>query len=227
MIGYRHEYKYLLDHQTEQILQIRAAGILALDKHVQKEGSYYIRSLYFDDYCDSCLLENESGTDPRSKFRIRYYNSDTSHIRLEKKSKIRGMTHKDSCGLTFEECCQLMNGTIPDITESMPPIKKQLLLEMRLKNLVPRVIVSYERVPHIYPGGNVRITFDKCISSSVQISEFLSGDYIKRPILPMGYSILEVKWDEIMPSFIKNVLELDRLQWSAFSKYYMCRKYHL
>lgn len=227
MSKYRHEYKYLLDSRMEQILLVRTAGILSLDSHVQKEGSYYIRSLYFDDYSDSCLIENDSGSDPRSKFRIRYYNHDTSRIRLEKKSKTCGMTLKESCDLTYEECQRLMNGEIPDIRDEMPVQKKQLLLEMRLRNLIPKVIVSYERIPYTYPAGNIRITFDKSISSSTQISAFLDGNYYVRPILPLGSSILEVKWDEMMPQYIKNVMHLDQLQWTSFSKYYMCRKYHL
>lgn len=224
---YRHEYKYLLDSPMEQILQIRAAGLLALDAHVQEEGSYVIRSLYFDDLYDSCLRENDAGTDPRSKFRIRYYNHNTDKIHLEKKSKTRGMTRKEACDLTLEECAMLVRGEIPDVDDTMPAIKKQLLLEMRLRNLMPKVIVSYERVPYVYPGGNVRITFDRDISSSVELSAFLSGDYPTRPILPVGSSILEVKWDEVMPLHIKEVMQLNQLQWTAFSKYYMCRKFHL
>lgn len=227
MSRYRHEYKYLLDSRMEQILRIRAAGLLALDTHVQHEGSYFIRSLYFDDYDNSCMMENDAGTDPRSKFRIRYYNCDTSRIHLEKKSKRQGMTLKESCDLTYEECSALMAGKVPDVDDSMPRVKKQLLLEMRMRNLMPRVIVSYERIPYIYPCGNVRITFDKSISSSTQIEKFLDGDYQTRPILPVGTSILEVKWDEILPLHIKDVMQLNQLQWTAFSKYYMCRKFHL
>ena len=227
MSSYRHEYKYLLDSKMEQILLIRAGGLLSLDSHVQQEGSYYIRSLYFDDYGDSCLMENEAGTDPRSKFRIRYYNRDIGRIRLEKKSKTRGMTRKESCSITEDECRAFMEGNVPDVTEDMPPVKKALFLEMRMRSLIPKVIVSYDRIPFVYPGGNVRITFDKHIASSVQISEFLSGSYISRSVLPRGRCILEVKWDEVLPLHIRNVMEFDRLQWTAFSKYYMCRKYHL
>ncbi|MBR2310419.1 MAG: polyphosphate polymerase domain-containing protein [Oscillospiraceae bacterium] len=227
MPRYRHEYKYFLDSATESILRTRADGFLMRDAHVQTDGTYYIRSLYFDDYHDSCAKENEAGTDPRSKFRIRYYNNDTSHIRLEKKSKTRGMTLKESCKLSPEECNIFLRGSIPQITEDMPAGKKKLLLEMQFRNLMPKVIVSYERIPYVYPGGNVRVTFDRNISSSADIANFLEGTYISRPILPVGQSILEVKWDEVIPLHIKNALALDHLQWTAFSKYYMCRVYHL
>ncbi|MDE6982038.1 MAG: VTC domain-containing protein, partial [Lachnospiraceae bacterium] len=103
MNKYRHEYKYLIDSKEMAVLNIRAAGILQRDSHAGSEGSYFIQSLYFDDMKNSCDSENEAGTDPRSKFRIRYYNRNTESLKLEKKSKIRGMTRKESCSITREE----------------------------------------------------------------------------------------------------------------------------
>ena len=95
-----------------------------------------------------------------------------------------------------------------------------------MKNLLPKVIVSYERIPYIYQVGNVRVTFDRHITASNEVSRFLMGDYNRRPILPQGESVMEVKWDEIMPQFIKEYMQLDSLQWCTFSKYYLCRKYN-
>ena len=227
MHRYRHEYKYLIDAAEESILMVRATGILMRDPHVGESGSYVIRSLYFDDDCDTCLQDNVAGTDPRSKFRIRYYNNDTAMLRLEKKSKTRMMTLKESCVISEAECRCFMDGMIPKITEDMPEPKKKLFSQMLLRNLKPKVIVTYERVPFVYPGGNVRVTFDQKITSSVQIDSFLSGEYAQRPILPVGKSVLEVKWDELLPLHIKNALSMDTLQWAAFSKYYMCRVLHL
>ena len=227
MNRYRHEYKYLIDARTESILKIRASGVLMPDPHAREDGSYFIRSLYFDDRQDSCLQENEAGTDPRSKFRIRYYNSDPSRRQLEMKSKTRGMTLKESCSITREECQCFMAGQIPAITPEMPSMKQSLFSEMAVRALEPKVIVSYERIPFVYPGGNVRVTFDRMLSSSTDIPAFLDGNYVTRPVFTLGNSILEVKWDEALPLHIKDVLKLDWLQWTAFSKYAMCRRYHL
>lgn len=227
MNRYRHEYKYLINSQQEQILMIRAAGVMQRDIHAGENGTYFIRSLYFDDDWDTCLAENISGTDPRSKFRIRYYNNDTDLLRLEKKSKTRSMTLKESCVITKEECQCFMSGEIPELREDMPQVKKRLFLEMQLRNLKPKVIVTYERVPFIYAGGNVRVTFDQKITSSSKVEAFLTGDYPVRPILPVGYSVLEVKWDELLPMHIKEILNMDTMQWSAFSKYSLCRQLHL
>lgn len=227
MRRYRHEYKYIIDETQENILYALAQGILLRDSHVQEDGMYTIRSLYFDDPYDSCFYENMNGTDPRSKFRIRYYNSDTTQIRLEKKSKQRGMTNKISCSLTREECLQLMQGQQITPTEEMPEVKAEILRQMQMRLLLPKVIVTYDRIPFVYSAGNVRITFDKNITASTEISLFLDGNYRQRPIMAYSQSVLEVKWDELLPLHIQEILQLDTLQWSAFSKYYMCRHYNL
>lgn len=227
MNRYRHEYKYIINKMEEDILIMQASGFLEKDCHAVQGGAYTVRSLYFDDYEDSCLMENENGSDLRAKFRMRYYNKDWDYVRLEKKSKVHGMTQKESCLLNPEECRQLVNGRIPAVDVELPEKKKRLFLEMQFRNMVPKVIVSYERIPFVYAVGNVRITFDRKITSSNDTECFLQGGYSERPILSQGFSILEVKWDELLPSLIKDVMQMDSLQWTAFSKYYMCRVYHL
>ena len=98
-VNFRHELKYLISSAEVTMLRTRLSGLISLDAHA-KNGHYTIRSLYFDDYDDRCLLENENGTDPREKFRIRIYNGSAERISLECKRKERGMTHKTSCPLT-------------------------------------------------------------------------------------------------------------------------------
>lgn len=227
MNRYRHEYKYMINKIEEDILVLQAGGILERDCHTASGGAYMVRSLYFDDYDDSCYFDNESGSDLRSKFRMRYYNSDPSYVRLEKKSKIRGMTRKESCILDPEESEQLAEGRIPELKPELSEKKKQMFLEMQFRSMIPKVIISYERIPFVYAAGNVRITFDRSITSSGDTNHFLDGKYPERPVLQPGYSILEVKWDELLPSLIRDVMQLNSLQWTAFSKYYMCRMYHL
>lgn len=227
MNRYRHEYKYLINAQQEAILLIKASGIMSKDSHVNADGGYLIRSLYFDDDQDRCMLENENGTDPRSKFRIRYYNNDTTTIHLEKKSKRRGMTLKESCSITEDECRRIIEGENIQIANDYSEMKKKLLLEVLLRRLKPKVIVTYERIPFVYSGGNVRITFDQKLSSSNDIQNFLASSYRNRPVFLLGQSIMEVKWDEVLPLHIRQVLQMDTLSWTAFSKYYMCRTIHL
>lgn len=132
-----------------------------------------------------------------------------------------------SCPITKEQCEMLMRGEIPDIGKDAPPVLQKLCLLMRTRLLRPKVIVEYDRVPYIYPQGNVRITLDENIRSSSRVELFLEDQIPTRPILPAGQHILEVKYDEYLPDFIYRAVQLQGLHRTAFSKYYLCRRYHL
>ena len=100
-----------------------------------------------------------------------------------------------------------------------------------LRGLKPKVIVRYERIPYVGEPGTVRITLDRCVASSDQVQLFLERDYACCPVFPeydegqfpMDYSVLEVKWTGIMPSWLMECLQLDSLARSAYSKYMLCR----
>ncbi|MBP3476350.1 MAG: polyphosphate polymerase domain-containing protein [Lachnospiraceae bacterium] len=208
------------------MLRMYAAGTLQPDAHADENGEYLIRSLYFDSLEDACFYENENGDDPREKYRIRFYNCDSSRISLECKAKTRTMTRKTSCPITINQCRSFMDGRIPEPDRSVSPRQAAMFCQMKLRTLRPVVIVQYMRTPYIHKAGNVRVTFDYNIASSNDIAGFLDSEISLRQILPTGQSILEVKWDEFLPSYIKEQLELDSLQWTSFSKYYLCRKYN-
>ena len=224
-IKYRHELKYQITDAQLQMLKNRITHLIPPDSHAGKDGTYTIRSLYFDDYDDRCLRENEDGTDPREKFRIRIYNHSADRITLECKRKERGKTHKTSCPLTEEQARILMAGkTVPDIG-SQPPLLQKLTMLMLTRHMRPVVIVEYDRIPYVYKNGNVRITLDTNIRSSSAVERFLEEQLPNRPVMPAGQQLLEVKYDEYLPDFIYRALQLHSLHQTAFSKYYICRKY--
>ena len=223
---YRHEYKYICDSVQNAVLKVRAKGLLNQDRHSGRDGAYQIRSLYFDDWTDSCYYENESGVATRDKYRIRIYNADRERITLERKSKERGMTFKVSAQIDEKMCRQLMRGEMPQMKEEMSDILKEMLRDMRQRCMRPVVIVEYLRYPFVERNGNVRVTFDENIRSSNEIDKFLEKEISARPILEKGQSVLEVKWDEFIPDYIIGHLQLDSLKWTSFSKYYLCRRYN-
>lgn len=224
---YRHEFKYLCSYGELMTLKVRLQGLVSLDTHVGESGVYNIRSLYFDDIYDTCYRENEAGTDPREKFRIRIYDHSSERISLELKRKVRGKTQKLSCLLTEEQCRGLMEGAIPVLQENSPALLRKLCLLMQTRHMRPKVIVEYERVPYVYPHGNVRITMDENISASNRTDRFLERQIPLRPILEAGQHILEVKYDEYLPDGIYRTIQSGNLRQTAFSKYYLCRRYHL
>ena len=225
LMKYRHELKYQISDAQVQMLKNRITHLIPADRHAGADGTYTIRSLYFDDYENRCLRENEDGTDPREKFRIRIYNHSDQRITLECKRKERGKTHKTSCPLTRQQTELLMQGKIlPDIA-SQPPLLQKLTMLMMTRRMKPVVIVEYDRVPYVYKNGNVRITLDTNIRSSSAVEAFLEEQIPNRPVMPAGQQLLEVKYDEYLPDFIYRALQLHSLRQTAFSKYYICRKY--
>ncbi|MGM9589273.1 MAG: polyphosphate polymerase domain-containing protein [Faecousia sp.] len=226
MIGkYRHELKYQISDAQVQMLRNRINHLIPPDSHAGADGCYRIRSLYFDDYENRCFRENEDGTDPREKFRIRIYNHSTQRITLECKRKERGKTHKTACPLTEEQTRALMAGKIlPDLA-SQPPLLRKLTMQMLTRGMRPVVIVEYDRIPYVYKNGNVRITLDTNIMSSSAVDQFLEERIPVRPVLAAGQQLLEVKYDEYLPDFIYRSLQLHSLRQTSFSKYYICRKY--
>jgi len=224
---FRHELKYLVTVAQVELLKNRVNHLLDVDKHAGADCCYNIRSLYFDDQYNSCFYENENGTDPREKFRIRIYNHSTERITLECKRKERGKTLKTSCPLTLEQTRMLMEGRIlPDIS-SQPEVLRKLTLRMMTKRMRPVVIVEYDRIPYVYRNGNVRITLDMNVSSSSSVECFLDEQIPKRPVMALGQHLLEVKYDEYLPDYIHHNLNLHSLTHTAYSKYYLCRKYSL
>ena len=72
--------------------------------------------------------------------------------------------------------------------------------------------------------GNVRITFDKNICGTNQVHSFFDEILPAVPVLPKGMHILEVKYDELLPDHIRDVLNTIPLRRLSFSKYYYTRK---
>ena len=222
---YRHEYKYLMTDAQSLLIINRLKGLMTIDSHVGHSGQYCISSLYFDDYYNSCLYENIGGTDPREKFRIRIYNHNAELITLECKRKEHEKTLKTSCRLTREQCETIIKGQyIRDIDEQ-PPLLKKFTLKMMTHKLSPIIIVEYDRIPYVYHNGNVRVTFDRNLSSSNNTDRFLDVFAHKRPVMPRGLNLMEVKWDEYLPDVIYRALQIENLRRTAYSKYYLCRKY--
>lgn len=196
-----------------------------LDSHTPEGGRYIIHSLYFDDYKDTSVYTTDSGLSKRFKWRIRYYGNDLSYIVLEKKQKLESRCHKKSCRLTVEEYENIVSG---DLTELIFSTDKKLIKELAIDMLThdyrPKVIVDYERIAYVEEITNVRITFDMKISASYELDKFLDGDYQNFYVLPSGLNVLEVKFDDILPSHIRNIVESFNYTQTSFSKYYYCRK---
>lgn len=217
---YRVEQKYIVNEKQIKYLRSMIGEYMSLDSNI-KGDSYLIRSIYFDDMVDSCLKENEAGTDDREKFRIRTYDNDSSLIRLELKGKMHGYTSKKACELDFIEANRLINRE--EIFGTNDYLKTKISAEMQYRRLQPVCIVEYERTAYVDTIGNVRITFDRNISGCYELDTFFEEYLRSYPVLPTGLHVLEVKYDELLPDYLRGILGELNLRRESFSKYYYVR----
>ncbi|MBD5469759.1 MAG: polyphosphate polymerase domain-containing protein [Lachnospiraceae bacterium] len=224
MKRYRNEWKYRLPEADLAVIENRLAAVMDLDYHSGQSGNYEIHSLYFDDYKDTCAKENEAGVSRRFKYRIRHYGSTPVILKLERKEKMDGRCHKDSAIITKEMCQKILDGSADELYwETEDPLIRKFCVHMMTRLFEPKAIISYERAAYVEEIANVRITLDKNISVSDHVEEFLTGDYLNYPIQEKSEHVLEVKFDDILPGYIKSIVSNKNLQQSSFSKYYLGR----
>ena len=96
-------------------------------------------------------------------------------------------------------------------------------IAIKTGGLRPRVVVAYERKAYIFGPGNVRITFDRNVRASDRVEDFGKSN-ISYDFLRECDKVLEVKYDEFIPDFLVQLLELGNMQQTAYSKYQLCRE---
>lgn len=217
----RHELKHYLNAADCAQLRARLRAIAKPDENAGEDGGYRIHSLYFDNYTDKAVMEKLSGLSRREKFRLRYYNEDTSFMRLEKKSKANRMCYKESAPITALQCEKLLAGHYDFLKDPAIPLFMELYSKLRYQNLRPRNVVSYHREAYRYPAGNVRITFDSHIKASNNPQRFLSPAGGMIPATDKV--ILELKYDGFLPDIIRDIVHLGWRNQLEFSKYVVAR----
>ena len=223
---YRHELKYVIPYADYLSMRKRLQKVMSVDPHVSKDGLYQIRSIYFDNIDDKALREKIDGIGRREKFRIRYYNDDFSFITLEKKIKDNDLCLKYDAAITEEECRKILDGDLEFMKDHPEELVRELYAKMKYQRLKPRVLVSYVREPYIYKAGNVRVTFDSDIRTSLYHHRFLNSKVsdISATDTPQDM-ILEIKYDAFLPEIIQDLIQIRGIRQQAFSKYSMCRRF--
>ena len=224
-ITMRHEEKYICPETQLRIIESRLKGFLQSDAN-QGENGYDIQSVYFDTEADRFYEEGIEGLEYRNKYRIRIYNGNSDVIKLEKKTSIRNLKKKQTA-LVEKEFVQeiLSNMEMPMLLEyEGKPVVRELLALQKTANLRPKAIVKYNRKAFVSDIGNVRITLDRDIRVSGEVENFFENGIVYHPILPAGIHLLEVKYDGVLPGYIAQLLNFDKLERTAFSKYVLGRE---
>ncbi len=219
----RHEWKHQINPQEDLVLSQRLGKLFPRDANAGQDGAYRVTSLYFDTPYDSALREKLDGVNRREKFRLRYYGTDLSFLRLEKKYKVNGLCGKRSARMTREQAERLLDGDARFLLDTGDALLLELYSKIQGQGLRPKTIVRYDREAFLYAPGNVRITLDRDIRTGLGSVDFLNpGVFCVRAAGPG--TVLEVKYDAFLPEIVRMAVQVPGRQAAACSKYALCRR---
>ena len=222
MARFRHEVKHEINYLDMLTLRTRLAAAMLPDAH-GAGGRYEVRSLYFDSPSDKALYQKFDGVKRREKYRIRMYDFDDSYISLQRKFRDGAMSAKDQAQISRPQMECILREDYDWIKESSTGLLFEFYHKVLTDGLRPKVIVDYTREAFTCQAGNVRVTLDYNIRAGAPQNYF--DPYT--PTLPTRgpWCILEVKWDDFLPDFVRDLIYIPGRRTAAFSKYAACRVY--
>lgn len=220
----RHELKYYLRLNDYEPLRQKLLLVTELDPYSVDEEGYHIRSLYFDDLHDTALHEKNYGVFKRRKYRIRIYNKSDAAIKLERKSKFGGYICKEAASITRADYESIMAGQVDFLQETPNSLLRDFYYECKNHLFMPRVMTDNVREAYVMEPGNVRVTFDKQLMTTVHSLDIFDEQLMMVNAIHQPLMIMEVKFEQFLPFNIRYLLQHVSNQRSAISKYAICRE---
>ena len=219
----RQENKYLLNSIDHMRINNKLKSFLKEDSNNGIDG-YKVRSLYFDTINEDDYEEKEAGIELRRKIRLRIYNPSDDTAKLEMKQKQGNAQKKRSLTVSREDAVELTKGNYYPLLKYEDPFAAELFGYMTMKCYRPKTIVQYNRKAFIARENKTRITLDSHIISTESSYDIFLENLPMNPVLDEYNSVLEVKFNGFLLSYIKDILNLADRSPLAVSKYCLARK---
>lgn len=193
------------------------------DEYNKNGQPYMICNLYFDNDNDDVIRTSVMKPKYKEKLRLRSYgvpNSDST-VFIELKKKLNGVGTKRRAKLTLAEAeSYIHTGVHP---QKLKYIDEQVLREIdyfiKVNKVYPKVYISYMR--NAYFGkddSNFRITIDRDIVTRRYDLSLQSGCY-GDSLLPQGKTLLEIKFEGVVPLWFSKIFNELGLSFGTYSKY--------
>ncbi len=220
----RHELKFPATMPQCEILRQRFSAVMTPDKNGDK-GKYRITSLYLDDAYNSAYIDKQNGTDTRKKYRIRTYDLNPQKIRFECKYKDNSMTSKRSMWITLPQYESILKGDFSFAWDKQyaGTVIDDGAISNSISLLSPSVVVDYTREAYINKEGNVRFTIDSGFKVGA-FSRDMFSDKIRYIPISSPAAVIELKYDEFLPSYLLELVGGVGLRQDSFSKFLICKE---
>ena len=218
----RQEKKYLISLDRYYYLSRQFSRTLVEDTHSSGDG-YLVRSLYFDDIDDNDYEEKINGVEVRKKIRLRNYGPGSKSAKLELKQKQGIWQKKRSLTLDKDKALRLIIGDYTALLECKSDFADECFGIMSMRCYRPKAVVSYTRKVFIAKENETRITFDHNIKGTEACFDIFSHNLLENPILDPYMVVLEVKYNDFLLSYIKDIIQSSNESERAISKYCLSR----
>lgn len=218
----RREEKYPLDLIYAKSHINRFEKVLQLDDY-SKEGTYKVRSLYFDTFDDKDFFDKLREQNIRRKIRLRIYNPTDKVAKLELKQKENIFQKKRSLIVTREHAQEIIKGNYEVLLGYDEEFAAEMYSIMRSEGYRPKSIVEYERRAFMAKENNIRLSFDSNIRATETNFDLFSENLLLYPIFPQDKVILEVKYDKFLLSYISQLISAANTTKMSSSKYCLSR----
>lgn len=193
---------------------------LTQDSH-NTNGGYIVRSLYFDTLYNNDYFDKEDGLEYRRKIRLRTYNPKAQFLKLELKQKEGEYQHKYSLTIPKNIAQRLIDGHYEVLKELNNNFADRLYTIMQTNLYRPKCIVEYKRLAYIVKENNTRITIDSDLKSSESNMDIFNPSLSLNTVT--GKTILEVKYNNFLLSYVKDIIDSTNKSQTSSSKYCMSR----
>ncbi|MCD8025783.1 MAG: polyphosphate polymerase domain-containing protein [Clostridiales bacterium] len=219
----RQEKKYFITALDYMRMSGLLGSILKEDPHNGKTGFYRIRSLYFDTPFDDDYNDKIDGLELRRKIRLRIYDENSDFAMLEMKQKQGSMQLKRSIKLSWSDAQSLISGDYSPLKWYSDAFAAELYGLMRAKAYLPKAVVEYKRRAFIAPENKIRITLDSAIRATEANFDIFLNNLPMYPVFDDFNSVLEVKYNDFLLSYIKKLISVSDRSILSVSKYCLAR----
>lgn len=218
----RREEKYPLKLQESIQYENLLSQILLTDSF-SSNGSYCVRSLYFDTIDDRDFFDKYTEQNLRRKIRLRIYSPQDTVAKIELKQKENIYQKKRSLLISREDALSLIDGNCSVLLQYPDAFAAELFSIMTQECYRPKSIVEYQRRAFMARENNTRLTFDREICATESCMDLFSENLPLYPVLGSDKAIFEVKYDKFLLGYISDIISaIDRRSISS-SKYCMSR----
>ena len=218
----RREEKYPLDAAHAHYYRNVFASILMTDRF-SENGSYMVRSLYFDTPDDKDFFQKINEQNIRRKIRLRIYHPNDQKAKLEMKQKENIFQKKRSLTVSKEDASALIKGDYSVLLNYPDDFAAELYSVMSCELYLPRSIIEYQRYAFMAKENNIRLTFDSDIRATESSFDLFSDNLPLSPVFPPDKVIFEVKYDKFMLKYISDIISRVDARNISSSKYCLSR----